>query len=143
MVAQQDQTRRYTVEEWRALLESGDTKYEYHNGWVVATAGGSFDHARIALNICGMLDVALEGTPCRVYNSDVAVRLSPSEYRLPDATVTCAPRDRGRGREIQSPGVVVEVLSDSTEKEDRGAKFALYLACPSVREYMLIASDYQ
>jgi Uma2 family endonuclease len=39
--------------------------------------------------------------------------------------------------------VVIEVLSDSTEQEDRTAKFALYLACPSVQEYMLIVTAYR
>ena len=143
MIAQEDQTRRYTVEEWRALLDHSDVKYEYHHGWLVAMAGGTADHSRIALNFCGMLDAALEGTPCRVYNSDLAVRLTPSEYRFSDAVVTCDERDRGRVTEVQAPRVVVEVLSDSTEREDRTDKFALCLGCPSVEEYVLIATRYQ
>ena len=40
MIAQEDWARRYTVEEWRARLEHGDIKYEYHDGWLVAMAGG-------------------------------------------------------------------------------------------------------
>lgn len=43
MVAQEDRARRYTVEEWRTILEHSDIKYEYHNGWLVAMAGGSLD----------------------------------------------------------------------------------------------------
>ncbi len=143
MVAQQDQTRRYTVEEWRKLLESSDIKYEYRHGWVVAIAGGSADHSRIAGNTYRALDEALEHTPCRPYNSDMAVRLSQVEYRFPDVTLTCDERDRGRVRELQSPRVVVAVLSDSTEKEDRTTTFALYRACPSVQEYVMIATEYQ
>jgi len=144
MVAQtEDRARRYSVEEWRALLASSAVKYEYHDGQVVAMAGGTFDHSTIALNVCGLLSTALEGTPCRVYNSDMAVRLAQAEYRLPDATVTCDERDRGRGREIQSPCVVVEVLSDSTEAADRTTKFELCRACPSVQEYVLVATAYQ
>jgi Uma2 family endonuclease len=143
MVAQEDRIRRYSVEEWRHLLEHGDVKYEYHDGWLVAMAGGTADHSRIALNVCGMLDAALEGTPCRVYNSDLAVRLSPSEYRFSDALVTCDERDRGWVTEVHAPRVCVEVLSDSTEREDRTEKFALYRACPTVEEYVLIATRYQ
>ena len=73
------------------------------------------------------------------------VRLSPSEYRFPDVTVSCDPSDRPvRERmEVQVPRVIVEVLSPSTEKEDRTTKFARYRACPSVQEYMLIGSTYK
>lgn len=144
MVAQAaDRARRYTVEEWLDLLENSAVKYEYHDGWLVAMAGGTFDHSTIAINVIEDLRGALGGQPCRIYNSDMAVRLSPSEYRLPDATVTCDERDRGHGREVRPPRVIVEVLSDSTEAEDRTTKFALYRACPSVEEYVLIATRYQ
>jgi len=144
MVAQEDQTYRYlTVEEWRLLLDSSDIKYEYHNGWVVAMAGGSADHSTAAINVLTDLRGALNSGPCRVYNSDMAVRLSPSDYRFPDATVTCDTRDRGQIRELQAPQVIIEVLSPSTEKEDRTIKFALARACPTVQEYLLIATEYQ
>ncbi len=36
-----------------------------------------------------------------------------------------------------------EVLSDSTEAYDRGRKFGLYRACPTVQEYVLVATKYQ
>jgi Uma2 family endonuclease len=57
--------------------------------------------------------------------------------------VTCDERDRWRVTEVQSPRVVVEVLSDSTERDDRTKKFTLCRTCPSVLEYVLIATRYQ
>ena len=42
---------------------------------------------------------------------------------------------------LLNPRVIVEVLSDSTEKYDRGTKFAHYRQLPSVQEYVLIAQD--
>jgi Uma2 family endonuclease len=39
--------------------------------------------------------------------------------------------------------VIVEVLSDSTEAYDRGRKFGYYRACPSVQEYLIVATTYQ
>ncbi len=143
MVALEDRARRYTVEEWRALLEHSDVKYEYHDGWLVAMAGGTADHSRIAINAMRALEDGLGDRPCRVYNSDLAIRLSPSEYRFSDAVVTCDERDRGRVTEVQAPRVVIEVLSDSTEREDRTEKFALCRACPTVEEYLLSATRYQ
>jgi Uma2 family endonuclease len=143
MAAQEDRARRYTAEEWRAILEHSDIKYEYHNGWLVAMAGGTADYSRIAINAIRALDDVLGDGPCRVYNSDAAVRLSPSDYRFADAVVTCDEWDRGAVTEVRAPRVAVEVLVDSTEWEDRTEKFALYRACPTVEEYVLIATKYQ
>lgn len=86
---------------------------------------GTSDHATVAINAIEYLRRELGARSCRVYNSDMAVRLSPSDYRFPDAAVSCDERYRGRATEVRSPQVIVEVLSDSTEKEDRTAKFAL------------------
>ena len=106
-------------------------------------AGGSLDHSAIGLNVGRLLQDALEGRPCWVYNSDAATRLSPRRYTFPDASVTCDPRDRGRVTEVQSPRLIVEMLSDTTEAYDRGDKFSYYRACPSVQEYVLIATKRQ
>jgi Uma2 family endonuclease len=148
MVAQPSHSlpRYVTVAEWRELQRSSDNvKYEYLDGQIYAMAGGTLDHGRIGINVCSILTDKLEerGSPCRVYNSDVAVRLSPRHYTLPDATVTCDERDRGRVLEIQSPRVIVEVLSDSTEVRDRGEKFRRSRAHPAVQEYVLVSTKYQ
>ena len=42
---------------------------------------------------------------------------------------------------LLNPQSVVEVLSDSTEKYDRGKKFELYRQIESLREYVLISQD--
>ena len=143
MVAQP--SRAYmTVDEWRELQRtSHNMKYEYLDGQVYAMAGGTLDHGRIGLNVGSILTDKLDGSPCRVYNSEVAVRLSPTYYTLPDATVTCDEQDRGRVTEIQSPRVIVEVLSDSTEARDRGEKFMRSRQHPTVQEYVLVSTKYQ
>ena len=143
MVAQSS-PQTLSVEEWRALERtSHDVKHEYIDGSVFAMAGGTLDHSRIAVNVVVALDTALGDGPCSVYNSDAAVRVSPTRYTYPDATVTCDERDRGRITEIQAPRVIVEVLSpDSTEGYDRGRKFAYYRACPTVQEYVLVSTSH-
>ncbi len=37
--------------------------------------------------------------------------------------------------------MIIEVLSPSTEKYDRGRKFLLYRSLPSLQEYLLISQD--
>jgi len=66
-----------------------------------------------------------------------------SRYVYPDVTVTCAADDRGTVKQISAPRVVVDVLSDTTEAYDRGRKFAFYHACPTLQEYVLVATSYQ
>jgi len=147
MVAQPS-PRYLSVEAWRELERtSHDIKHEYIDGQVYAMSGGSLAYSRIALNVCSALENALvtAGKPCFVYNSDAAARLSSRRYTYPDASVTCDERDQPTPdkTEIQSPCVIVEVLSPSTEAYDRGEKFGYYRACPHVQEYVLIATKYQ
>ncbi len=137
-----------TVEEWRELeRNSHDIKHEYIDGRVYAMTGGTRSHGRIGSNAFGAIEDALaaKGKQCEVYNSDVAVRVSSKRYTYPDTTVTYDERDQPTREEtdILYPRVIVEVLSDSTEAFDRGQKFALYRACPTVQEYVLIATKYQ
>src|SRR5712692_10832315 len=128
-------------EEYFELEENNpDTRYEYLDGYVYMMSGGSANHAAISGNIYAILKSLLRGGPCRVYNSDMKVRVSEKRYFHPDVTVSCDPRDRGTTDLIQSPRLVIEVLSPSTEARDRGRKLQCYLACPTVEEYLLVDS---
>lgn len=132
-------TPTMSVEEYFELEENNpDTRYEYLDGYVYMMSGGSANHATISGNIYALLKSFLRGGPCRVYNSDMKVRVSEKRYFHPDVTVTCDPRDRGTTDLIQSPRLVIEVLSPSTEARDRGRKLQCYLACPSIEEYLLV-----
>ncbi|MBA2286713.1 MAG: Uma2 family endonuclease [Ktedonobacteraceae bacterium] len=147
MVAQRG-PQYMTVTEWRELERtSHDIKHEYIDGQVYAMSGGSLAHGRIGSNAVRILEDALATArkPCNVYNSDVATRLSARRYTYPDVSVTCDERDRPAPdkTEVQAPHVIVEVLSDSTEAYDRGRKFSFYRACPTVQEYVLVATRYQ
>lgn len=148
MVAKEAAGQVMSVEEWRNLERmSHDVKHEYIDGYVYAMSGASLSHGRIGSNVVRALEdaVAVAGQTCYVYNSDVAVRLSSRRYTYPDASMTCDERDRpARDKtEIETPRLIVEVMSDSTEAYDRGRKFGFYRACPHVHEYVLIATRYQ
>lgn len=63
-------------------------------------------------------------------------------YYYPDATVVCGPAlfaDEERDA-ILNPCVVVEVLSDSTERRDRGVKFHDYRSIPTCTDYLMCSS---
>ena len=128
-----------TVEEYFQLEENDPaTRYEYSDGHVYAMAGGTANHDTIKSNMQRILWSLLRGSPCRVYSSDMKVFISETRYFHPDVIVTCDPRDRGTVQAIQSPRLVVEVLSPSTELIDRTWKLQNYRAHPTIEEYVLI-----
>ena len=132
-----------TVEEYLELdRNSPDVRYEYIDGQVRMMSGGTADHATIAGNIFSALRASLRSTSCRVYNSDMRVKVSKMKYVYPDVTVSCDERDRGEIDILQSPTLVVEVLSPGTEGYDRGEKSWCYREHPTIQEYMLVSAQH-
>lgn len=133
---------RMTYEGYLAAERASDTKHEYLRGEVYAMAGGTPTHAGLAMAVGVALSNALSGRPCRVYGSDLRVRIDATDMSTyPDLTVICG---RFEGADIDAdaatnPILIVEVLSDSTEAYDRGEKFAHYRRLPSLREYLLVS----
>lgn len=88
---------------------------------------------------------ALEESLCRVFNSDIKVRISSRIFRYPDLAVSCDARDdSAEGEEldyISYPTLILETLSGSTEREDRGSKFTEYRTILTFREYVLAEAD--
>jgi Uma2 family endonuclease len=124
---------------------SPDRKYEYLNGMAYLMSGGSVAHDRITRNVGQALDIHLRTGPCRAFGVDVQVLLgttknSKKHYTYPDASVSCNAADwRPENTLIESPRVVIEVLSPSTEARDRGVKFKAYQGCPTMQEIVLMS----
>ena len=129
----------YTEEEYVTWEEDAIEKSEYIDGEIRAMSGGSEPHASIPMNIGGELRTALRGRGCRVLSSDMKV-WAAGVYYYPDLSVVCGPSIyRGRNKHtITNPLVVVEVLSPSTESEDRGEKFIRYQQIETLRSYLLV-----
>jgi Uma2 family endonuclease len=122
--------------EWEATQE---LKHEYVDGEVFAMTGGTIPHNLVAGNLYALLKNHLRGKGCRVFIADVKVQISEKgPYCYPDVMVSCDDRDRDVIKLIQSPCLIVEVLSPSTEAYDRGEKFRRYRQLPSLQEYVLI-----
>lgn len=130
------------VEDYLVLNKnSKDMRYEYLDGEIRMLAGGSPDHSIIIANLTAIIKGPLKGGPCRVYNSDVQLKLSEKRYVFPDITISCDERDRNQKEMIRYPRLVVEVLSPTTEATDRGKKAAYYRACPTIQEYVMVDSQ--
>ncbi len=133
---------RYSFTEYLALEESSNVRHEYFGGEIYGMAGGTPDHAALAMNFGAALLQHLDGRPCRVFSSDLRVRvLATGLATYPDVTVVCGPleRDPDSRTTVVNPVLVAEVLSDGTEDYDRGEKLEHYKRIPSLRECVLIS----
>jgi Uma2 family endonuclease len=134
---------RYTVDEYLKLESSTREKHEFFRGEIFAMEGASEAHDLIVLNVGADLRQRLKSQPCRVYPSDLRVKIDPSGlYTYPDVVVVCGqPRFEQPGETLLNPTLLVEVLSESSEAYDRGKKSEQYRTLTSLTDYLLIAQD--
>ncbi|HEX8322782.1 MAG TPA: Uma2 family endonuclease [Tepidisphaeraceae bacterium] len=129
-------------------LESEQTaveKHEWINGVVVEMQGGTYRNSRTNANLIGSLGNTLDNSSYFVLESNMRLWMrEANRYTYPDAQIVCGepafdPADR-RQTTITNPTIVFEVLSDSTEANDRGPKFRGYIAMPTVQAYVLVST---
>lgn len=139
-----DPKQSLSPEEYLRLERLADTKSEYVDGVILATAGASPRHVAITSNVLAELHQQVKGSPCRAYSQDLRVRIEESGmYAYPDAVIVCGEPEFD-GRDVDSllnPTLIVEVLSPSTEAYERGLKFAHYRERAPLTEYVLVAQD--
>jgi Uma2 family endonuclease len=136
--------KRITPQEYLIRERQASIKSEFYQGEIFAMGGGSANHSLIAANFVGEARNSLKGRPCAVFNSDLRVQVqSTGLYTYPDATIVCGELlfDDDHRDTLLNPTVIVEVLSDSTEKYDRGKKSNHYRQIASLKELILIAQD--
>src|SRR5262245_17637844 len=118
-----------TPAEYLVKERAAEFKSEYYRGEMFAMAGASYEHTVICANLVQELGSQLKGSQCRTLSQDMRVKVSASGlYTYPDVIVLCGPPELEdeQGDTLLNPRVIVEVLSDSTERYDRGAKFRQY-----------------
>jgi Uma2 family endonuclease len=137
------QPKRYiTEDEYLAIERSHDEKHEYYAGAIYAMTGGKEPHNLIAGNAHAALHAQLRRRPCRVYQSDMRVKVMQTGLNAyPDVLVICGqPQFTDAVHDtVTNPIVIIEVLSASTERYDRGMKFQHYQTISTLQDYILIA----
>jgi len=135
--------RNFTIEEYFDLEEISTFRHEYYKGTIFFMAGASQDHNRIVFNLTVLLGLKLKGGSCSIYPSDQRVHMETNTlFTYPDLSIVCGPPTfyKDDNIDLTNPAVIIEVLSPSTGYYDRGDKFELYKALPSLREYILVDS---
>ncbi len=136
MAERAERHKLLTVEEYLKLEETATVKHEYVAGAIHAMVGTTKRHNTIAGNIFARLWGVSRGGPCRVYASDVKVRVEDVVY-YPDVMVACGPEDDDPLIE-HTPCLIVEVTSPSTESIDRREKMLNYRKIPSLQAYLIV-----
>ena len=134
--------RSLTRAEYLEFERASEMKHEFYRGEVFAMTGASRNHNRININLAAGLHAALESGPCEVFVNDMRVKVDATGlYTYPDIVGTCDKPsfEDDRFDTLLNPQLVIEVLSDSTEKYDRGEKFAQFRSLPSLKEYVLVS----
>jgi Uma2 family endonuclease len=116
-----------SAEEFLEIDFGPDRKAELDDGMIRMMAGGTVAHARVQANLIRFLGVALRGTPCRPYGSDMALKTGPRGVRYPDVSVICNDsRAKDGDRAFDNASVVFEVLSTATAEFDQTVKLREY-----------------
>jgi Uma2 family endonuclease len=134
---------RYTPEEYLAIDRMAEFKSEYIDGRIVAMTGGQWPHVVIGVNLIRETSGRLLDSPCLVFGGDMRVKVDASgRYVYSDMCIACRPQyEAGSVDVLVNPVVIVEVLSESTERYDRGDKFLHYRRIDTLREYVLVSQD--
>lgn len=135
---------KITPEEYLFLERQSEIKHEYFDGEIFAMAGASRRHCKLSANLVRIIGNKLHETKCNVYSNDFRVKIKETGlYTYPDVIITC-------GKEILedqvkdtllNPLIIIEILSPSTERYDRGKKFTHYRQIESLQNYVLISQE--
>lgn len=135
---------RMSLEEYFEFDKTAEGNFEYFDGEIFEMSGVSIPHSTLEINLAEKLNPHVRAKGCRAFSA--SFRIKPpviATYRYPDFSVVCGQADFmeiGGMDCLVNPSLIVEVLSESTEKFDRGDKYYEYKSIESLSEYLLISS---
>ena len=143
--------RQVPYDEFLVMENASDDHHEWVDGVVYAMSRGTPEHGRLTGRVIArMLNPLLE-EGCEIFASDTAIFIEAARHHTyADASVVCGAlvtrtvRDRNGqsiGEAIVNPSLIVEVLSDATERYDRDGKFEAYRRLSSLEEYVLVSQS--
>lgn len=119
------------------LAYQEEFREEMLDGKIYMMSSPSVNHSTVSSNIYYAFRTYLNGKSCRVFNDGVDVYLTENDRVIPDAMIVCQRDIIHLDGIYGAPDLVVEVLSPSTAKNDRGYKKDLYERS-GVKEYWIV-----
>ena len=107
----------------------GGVKVDW-NLQITDMAGSRPEHSTVIVNFVAAVRNQLKNSTCYVFSDNVQYRFQTEDGEnkivIPDAPINCRVKSRRGNTFIDALRFVMEVLSPSTEKYDRGEKKELY-----------------
>jgi Uma2 family endonuclease len=135
---------RMTVDEFLAWsARQPDDRYELVDGEIVAMTRDTVRHNRTKAAVWMAFDDAVRATglPCVVLVDGVGVPINDRTLRIPDVPVQCGAEPAPDALIVESPQIVVEVVSPSSERDDTDTKLVDYFSVAGILHYLIIFSE--
>lgn len=133
-----------SVDDYLDGEKDGEIRHEYVAGQIYTMTGASRRHGLITGALFAHLRPAARNRGCQLFANDMKVHVHQAgedAFYYPDLVLTCDPDDQA-DYYSEYPCLIIEVLSETTERIDRREKLFAYTAgLPSLREYLLVAQD--
>jgi len=133
---------RISLETYFELQRNGQERHDFWDGELVELEVATKNHNRIKRNIIDAIPrSARQAAGCELFDENVMTQLKRGQkYVYPDIVLACDPRENDP-LVIEYPCIIIEILSDGTERYDRTDKFFLYQRIPTVEQCVFVAQN--
>jgi prevent-host-death family protein len=136
--------KKVSYEEFMEIYEKSTLRMEFINGEIYLLSSPSIGHQEILGRLYLIFTEYFKGKECRVLLAPFDVHFNKKDFKEPDVmqpdiSVVCDLENNvtEKGRYMGTPGLVIEILSDSTRNRDMIDKLNTY-RLSGVNEYWLI-----
>jgi Uma2 family endonuclease len=135
---------KVSLETYLEMIDDGTRRLEYHDGEVVDIKSATVSHGQICTNITGLIFNCLIDKDCNIYAGDRELWVQNCrKMYYPDHVIVCGKHKmKQMSKNVEAtlnPSVVIEVLSDSTEKYDMGTKSRCYKTIDSLNQIIYVS----
>lgn len=133
---------RISLDAYFELQRNGPERHDFWDGELVELEATTKNHNRIKRNIIDAIPrSARQAAGCELFDENVMTQLKRGQkYVYTDIVLTCDPRENDP-LVIEYPCIIIEILSDGTERYDRTDKFFLYQRIPTVEQCIFVAQN--
>jgi Uma2 family endonuclease len=134
---------RATYADYLAVERDSPVRHEFVDGVIIAMAGGSSLHSRLAGRFAGVL-TAFASPNCFYHTSDQRFWIEPTGHgRYSDGSLLCGdPEHPEHDKDAAiNPVIIVEVVSPSSAQQDHGDKRQDYQSFASLQAYVVVEQD--
>ena len=130
----------HSLEEYFDFCEMHEGRFEFVNGEIIEMSGESVTANRIAGNIHRYLGNQLDDEPYIFVQNSVKLKVKEGKvFRTPDFFI--AMESGNQIKYATDPLLIVEVISEGTEKIDRMIKLNEYRSLQSLQYYLIVEQD--